>query len=52
MVYAVIAFGIAIYTGNYGLETWKAGNRFGGIMLFLLAAAAFALPTWVFTRSG
>lgn len=48
--FAAIALGIAVYTGSFALETWKSGNRFGGAVLFLLAALTFALPAVVFTQ--
>ncbi|RJQ08396.1 MAG: hypothetical protein C4551_05320 [Bacillota bacterium] len=49
LLYAIVALGIAVYTGNYALETWRSGNRFGGVVLFILALASFALPAWAFT---
>jgi hypothetical protein len=49
-VLLVAALLVAVYTGNYALDTWRAGNRFGGAVLFLLAAASVALPAWVAVR--
>ncbi|MCL6581805.1 MAG: hypothetical protein K6U08_09380 [Firmicutes bacterium] len=50
MVLAAVALVVAVYTANYGFETWRQGNRFGAVMLFLLAASAFALPTFALLR--
>ncbi len=38
---------VAVYTGNYALEVWREGNRFGGGVLLLLAVLAAALPSVV-----
>lgn len=50
MVFTFFALGVAIYTGNFALETWRAGNRFGGVVLFLLALASVAIPAYAFLR--
>lgn len=37
---------ICVYTASYGWWTWKRKNRLGAIMVFMLAAAALALPLY------
>jgi len=35
-----------IYTVSYGVWIWKKKNRLGAVMIFLVAAAALALPVY------
>ncbi len=50
LIYVFFAFLVAIYTGNYAAETWRSGNRFGSVVLFVLAILSFVLPAWVFLK--
>ena len=43
-----IAFVISLYTGVYAVQVWRAGNRFGSAVVFLLAAAALGLAYYAF----
>ncbi len=44
MLYSVAALIVGAYTAVFAYETWRSGNRFGGIVIFILAVLAVALP--------
>lgn len=39
--------GVAFYTASFGIWTWKRHNRFGAIMIFLVALTAVILPIYI-----
>ena len=42
---AILSFSF-IKTISYGTWTWRQKNVFGGLMIYLLAAASVALPVY------
>jgi predicted membrane channel-forming protein YqfA (hemolysin III family) len=46
VVLILILLWVFVYTCSYGIWTWKKENRFGAVMVFLLAAAALVLPVY------
>ncbi|HPU45589.1 MAG: hypothetical protein GXX04_02505 [Clostridiaceae bacterium] len=47
IVLIVFLLCVAVYTVSYGVWTWKKGNRFGAIMVFLVAVLTVALPVYI-----
>ncbi len=45
MFYVIVSLVIAGYVGNYAVETWRTGNRFGAVGLSVLAVLVVA--AWV-----
>ncbi|PNT93100.1 hypothetical protein CDQ83_06080 [Clostridium thermosuccinogenes] len=41
-----------VYTLSYGIWTWKDKNRFGSLMIILLAAAIIILPIYTLFFKG
>jgi hypothetical protein len=49
----VVLIWVFIYTVSYGRWTWKRKNRFGAVMVVLLAVVAFVFPLYaLFFRQG
>jgi predicted membrane channel-forming protein YqfA (hemolysin III family) len=53
IVAMVILVWILVYTGSYGLWTWRKKNRLGAAAVFIVALAAVVLPIYaIFFREG
>ena len=47
LLMSVLLLWIAIHTASYGTWTWKNKNRFGAVMVFLIAIITLALPVYI-----
>jgi uncharacterized membrane protein (DUF4010 family) len=42
----IILLWAALYTGSFGIWTWKKKNKLGAVMVFIVAISVLALPTY------
>lgn len=49
--YVIVSLVIAGYVGNYAVETWRTGNRFGAVGLSVLAVLVVAAWVWAYAAS-
>lgn len=47
-VLAIILLWVFIRTISYGRWTWSQKNKFGAVMIFIIALVAVVLPIYVF----
>lgn len=53
LIIVVILLFVFIYTVSYGVWTWKKKNKFGAIMIFLVAIVELIMPIYsIFFREG
>jgi len=52
LVIYLLVIWVFIYTASYGVWTWKKKNKFGAIMVFMLAFTAVALPVYALFFKG
>jgi hypothetical protein len=43
----VFLTGVCLHSISYGIWTWQKRNRFGAVMVFLVAVAVLAFPVFV-----
>ncbi|MCX8130184.1 MAG: hypothetical protein N3I35_08805 [Clostridia bacterium] len=46
LVVIIVLIWVALYTGSFGVWTWRKKNKAGAVMVFLITAAVLILPAY------